>query len=128
MVYAARSRVHGELPGLCRTEFLHHLLLPKKPGFLVDHINLDSLDDQRGNLRYVTRTGNSANRSKQRGKTTSQYKGVSWLKCGQAWMAYIKHHGKRSYLGLFNDEEDAARAYDVAAVRLFGEFARPNFL
>lgn len=95
-------------------------------GFWVDHINGDTLDNRRSNLRLCTVSGNNHNRMKSK-NNTSGYKGVSWLKQNQKWRAYIKVNSKDKHLGCYLDKEDAARAYDKAAKEYFGEFARLNF-
>lgn len=110
---------------------LHHAMACADVGQLVDHINGDGLDNRRANLRVCSRRDNNCNASKAPGKS-SRYKGVS-LSYGK-WRAAIRGgpvmpNGWRKgiVLGYFSDEEDAARAYDAAAVRYFGEFARLNF-
>jgi len=67
------------------------------------------------------------NRRKSDRNFSSMYKGVSWFKRTKRWMAYIKINQKRYYLGYFDIEEDAAKAYDVSAIERFGEFAKLNF-
>ncbi len=57
----------------------------------------------------------------------SQYKGISWAKRQRKWMATISVDGRDRHLGYFDMEDDAARAYDAAAVELYGEFAQLNF-
>jgi hypothetical protein len=69
---------------------------------------------------------NLANQRKQSG-TSSRYKGVSWRADRNKWTAYICPDRKKINLGVFNSEEDAARAYDSMAPKYFGEFARLNF-
>lgn len=103
---------------------MHVLILGSEPGTQIDHINGNGLDNRRSNLRRCSRAQNAANRAKQRGTFTSRFKGVSRLASG--WRAYITA-GRFIYLGTFATEEDAARAYDAAAVEHFGEFARLNF-
>jgi hypothetical protein len=91
----------------------------------VDHINRNSLDNRKSNLRIATRSQNMANRPKDRGEYSSKYKGV--CKVRGRWIAYIRVMGKLTYLGTHEIEEEAARAYDRAALKHFGEFAVTNF-
>jgi HNH endonuclease len=107
--------------------FLHRWLLGVESSKIeVDHRDGNSLNNQRGNLRVATRSQNNQNR---RGNKTgsSRFKGVSWHRPRQRWQSYIKRDGKTRCLGYFTNEEDAARAYDLAATRCFGEFAALNF-
>ena len=91
----------------------------------VDHDNGNGLDNRGCNLRLANRSQNSANAQLSRANT-SGYKGVCWHKKAEKWIAHIKVNGKGIYLGLFLVKEDAARAYNAAALRYFGEFARLN--
>ena len=113
--YAASGRV-----------FMHRLILGVPKGIVVDHVNHNSLDNRRENLRPATTAQNIANQRHKRGGS-SKYKGVCWNKQRGYWIAQIKVNWKAVYLGLFDSEEDAARAYDVAAIEAFGEFAYLNF-
>jgi hypothetical protein len=96
-------------------------------GILVDHQNSNPLDNRRSNLRLATHLQNSHNRKKTKIKTTSKYLGVSFDKYRKKWHVRILHMGKRINLGRFADEDEAGRAYDAAAKKYFGEFARLNF-
>lgn len=92
-----------------------------------DHINHDTLDNRRENLRICTTSQNNMNRTKSANKS-STYKGVCWYYRSNKWMARIKHNDTRYHLGYFEDEIDAARAYNKKAVELFGPFAKLNLL
>ena len=93
---------------------------------LVDHINRDKLDCRRCNLRIATRSQNEANKAKG-SRGASKYKGVTRTKGGK-WKAEMTVDGIRLYLGTFDDEKNAARAYNEAAVENFGEYAHINEL
>lgn len=104
---------------------MHRLIMNAPAGLEVDHVNGDGLDNRRANLRLATRRQNSANTGSRRG--TSKYKGVSWNRQRNRWIAQIRRGGKVCRLGRFRDEEEAARVYDKAALQEHGEFARLNF-
>ena len=104
---------------------MHRMLLLPDVGHEVDHINRDPLDNRRANLRLCSHHENSWNMSS-RGRGSSRYKGVSWSKVRSRWLVHIRVHPRLIYLGYFDSEVDAARAYDAAAVRYRGEFARLN--
>ena len=92
-----------------------------------DHIDRNPLNNRRENLRPATPSQNQFNRRKQR-NNTSGYKGVGFSKEKGLWRAYIANDTKKFiHLGYFAKAEDAARAYDAAAIRFHGEFACPNF-
>lgn len=93
-----------------------------------DHRDSDGLNNQRYNLRPATVKQNGWNRRKRSG-CSSRFKGVHWHKAnGPGWMAVIHLEGKLNYLGTFEKETDAAKAYDTAARSHFGEFANLNFI
>ena len=95
------------------------------PEMEIDHINGDRTDNRIENLRVVTRSQNQHNRKGS--NLTSQYKGVYWKKSNKCWVSQISYGGAKFYLGKFNDEKEAAVAYDKKATELFGEYARTNF-
>ncbi len=106
---------------------MHRLIMGvADPEALVDHRNLDGLDNRRDNLRVATRTQNTWNCPRPR-TNTSGYKGVIRDPRSGRYSAEIKVHGKTLHLGRFDDPVSTARAYDEAARRHHGAFARPNF-
>lgn len=98
----------------------------------VDHIDGDCLNNRLGNLRWVTHEQNLQNRKKTKSKNKygkySKFKGVYWCQNGSAgkWKSQIKVNKKRIRLGSFENELDAARAYNEAAKKYHGEFAYLN--
>jgi hypothetical protein len=96
-----------------------------RPGLVVDHRDHKGLNNTRMNLRIATRSQNSCNNKKTRGRS-SKYKGVSRDTRG-SWRVKINSDGKNTFLGYFDNEIDAAKAYDKAAKELHGEFAILNF-
>ncbi len=115
--------VSGKDPAI----IMSRLLLDAQDDELVDHDNHRTLDNRKQNLRICTHSQNNANRRKTKNVTSSQYKGVCWHKPGSKWQARIKLDGKYRALGYYESEKEAACAYDAAALRLFGDFALPNF-
>lgn len=95
-------------------------------GLEVDHINGDTLDCRRNNLRTCTSMNNKKNRSLGI-NNTSGFKGVVWHKINKCWTAGIRVDNKRYFLGSFSDKIQAAHAYDEAARKFHGKFARLNF-
>jgi hypothetical protein len=105
---------------------LHRLIMNAPKGLVVDHINGNSLDNRRTNLRLVTPLQNHWNGLKMK-NTSSRFKGVCFRKDIRKWGAYIKESGKQKNLGYFESEIEAARVYDQAALKNRGALARLNF-
>lgn len=104
---------------------MHRMIMNPPMGLHVDHINGDSLDNRRANLRLCTRSQNGANvTTPTRNKTN--YKGLWWCPSIKKWGVGIKCKGVRYHVGFYGRPIDAARAYDQAALALHGEFARLN--
>ena len=91
-----------------------------------DHINGNGLDNRRENLRICTNQENIRNQLPTRGGS-SQYKGVCWDKSKGKWQSNITLDGRQRNLGRFTSEVEAAKAYDAAALKHWGRFAKPNF-
>jgi hypothetical protein len=104
---------------------MHRLILGVKSNQIVDHINGNGLDNRKINLRMTTEKNNHFNR-RIGTNNTSGYKGVSYYKAKQAWIAYIGAECKLIHLGYYKNKEEAAKAYNKAAIKYHGEFASPN--
>ena len=104
---------------------IHTLITECQKPNVVDHINNNRCDNRKANLRVCTQHQNSMNCATPI-NNTSGYKGVSWSKRKNKWRAYIKYNYKQIYLGLYNNKTDAAKAYNEAAIKYFGEFAHLN--
>ena len=91
-----------------------------------DHINHNGMDNRKTNLRVCNHQQNMCNKRKSPNKI-SKYKGVCWHKEASKWRAYISYDGKYHHLGFYKKEEDAAKAYDLAAQEHYGKYACLNF-
>lgn len=103
---------------------MHRVIMGAGPNDIVDHINLDGLDNRRSNLRVCTKSENCRNQAVRK-DNTSGFKGVH-LRCGK-WRVQIRYEGKYQNIGTFSDKIEAARAYDAAAKKHHGPYARLNF-
>jgi hypothetical protein len=120
--------------GTCRKttdpkKLIHEFLFGKAPpGFEWDHKDMNPRNNCESNLRLATNWQNQANRGKRVGAYSSRFKGVSWNANRRKWVAKISADGRLVFLGYFDVEEDAAKAYDEAAKVYHGEFARLNLV
>lgn len=132
----ARTRISG------KNVFMHRLILGlTNPKILVDHKDRNGLNNQRENIRICTPSENQKNKKPSgvskyigvsRHVSKRKYKNKSGViieyKAHPAWFSSIKYNGKYICLGRFKNEEDAAKAYNEAALKYHGEFARINQL
>lgn len=104
---------------------LHHIVMPHKHGFMVDHINGNKLDCRRANLRYCTVQQNNMNVAV-KCNNKSGIKGVCWDKYRNKWRATINLQSKHIHIGRYTKKTDAVIAYNNRAKEIFGEFAFIN--
>lgn len=111
--------------------YMHRIIAQTPAGMETDHINGDGLDNRRVNLRHATPSQNKANMrkpSRPNGERhSSSFKGVSWDKSRSKWQAKITVNQACRSLGRYEEEKDAALAYDRAALTAWGNFAQLNF-
>ena len=105
---------------------MHRVIMQAGKGVLIGHRNGNTLDNRRANLYRADRSSaGSQQRIRAGGK--SRHKGVVWDAASKRWRALVKVRGRRMHLGYFEDEDEAARAYDAAALQHFGPAATTNF-
>lgn len=122
----ARRNLFNEKTGKRTTQLLHKFIIGSCGKMDIDHRDGDGLNCQRSNLRVATRSQNNFNSGKNI-NNKSGFKGVHFNKANNNWRAQIKVNGKRIHIGCFCSAEEAAKAYDISARSLCGEFAKLNF-
>lgn len=103
--------------------YMHHIVLPRAESKIVDHIDMNGLNNQRKNLRLCTKSENQRNTLKHK-DNTSGMKGVHWNNRDKKWSSDIMVNGKKIRLGYFKTKEDAYSMYCNACIKHHGKFAR----
>ena len=124
--YSTHYAVRGiRLKGKGITILMHRVILNMPKEMKTDHINHESLDNRRVNLRICTDSQNAMNMNSHK-NSSSRFKGVSWHKRDKKWQVRIGYKKKVKYLGYSLSENEASLIYDKKAIELFGEFANLN--
>jgi hypothetical protein len=120
--YGVYFRCYQRVAGVLSVKhWLHRYIISAPEGMYVDHINCNTLDNRRENLRLCTMTENMRNRGKYHNNTVG-YRGVTFHKRDNRFQAQIRIDGKRLFLGYFLTAEDAHEAYKEASIKYHGEF------
>lgn len=120
--YAVRNAYLGG--GRSKTILMHRVILNAPAGLQVDHIDGESLDNHRANLRLATDQQNKQNQERPHRNNKLGVKGVCWCADRKKYQSSIRHNGKLIHLGRFESLADADKAYREAETKYFGEFAR----
>ena len=122
--YAVRSAHRAD--GNPKRIYLHRFVVDAPDDMVVDHMDGNTLNDQRHNLRMCAQSENQRNQRRTKVGQSSKYKGVDWNASRKKWRARIVLDGKSIMLGRYDGEVEAARAYNAAALKYFGAFAALN--
>ena len=106
---------------------MHRIIMNPPPHLYIDHINHNTLDNRKTNLRFATPAQNTRNARYPKKNTSSKYRGVWFNKQTKKWRSQISINRKRKQIGYFKNEIDAAKAYDQAAKKYYQDFAVLNF-
>lgn len=123
--YAART-LHENRKSVYVIRMHRVIMKIDDPNVVIDHMDHNGLNNQKSNLRVCAQKFNSKNTSS-RTNSSSKYLGVGWDSKRGKWKAKMRSNGKEIFIGRFDSEIDAAKAYDEAAIKHHGEFANPNF-
>lgn len=106
----------------------HRAALNVQVDMIIDHINGNGLDNRIENIRPISRQHNMSKSKKRASPTSSRHRGVSRSSTYRKWLSIIYFNGARKHLGYFVSENEAAKAYNDAALLYFGEYARLNVI
>lgn len=116
--YAERSYKHKKIR-------MHREIMRCPRGKQLDHINMDTVDNRKSNLRFCTKSENGRNRPKPK-HNTSGFKGVHWYKALKKWQVYTMLDRKKIHIGYFDKLKQAVIAHNEAIKKYHGKFAHPN--
>jgi hypothetical protein len=118
----------GQIYFVHSKKYLHRAIMNCPKSMVVDHINGNTLDNRKSNLRICSKKENQYNQKKHKGNRHSKFKGVTFRKelKQKPWEAFIYKDYKSKRLGYFATEQEAALAYNKAANKAYGEFAKLN--
>lgn len=119
------GRGHEYVEGGFPAQRLHRLIMGAPDNMVVDHINGITTDNRKSNLRICTISENVKNQCMGK-RNKSGYKGVYFHSGRNKWHTQIRANGKRIHIGYFDNKEEAAKAYNEAAIKYHGEFAKLN--
>lgn len=121
-----KFRAHGRIDKTQKLIKVHRFILNVyNPKIMIDHINMNPLDNRKENLRIVTNQQNSVNKKLNK-NNKSGYKGVFYSERDKKWVSKVKYNYKNINLGRFKTKEEAAHAYNAKVFELFGDFAYLN--
>lgn len=123
----AYASTNMKVDGKVKSIRMHNLIMLPPKGMHTDHIDGNGLNNIRANLRVCLPIQNTRNR-KMCSRNKSGMRGVSWYKRDQKWHAQIMVNRKQIHLGYFDNIFDAAKEYNLAAIKYFGEYSRLNVL
>ena len=128
--YYAESTIHKKRNGQrwCTSMKLHKFIMNVKENKVVDHINHDTLDNTKGNLRVISHSNNSMNRKSRNSNNKSGYRNVSWSNHDKKWIVQLQVNKKNTVLGRFPQDKllEAAKFAEEKRKELYGEFAGHN--
>lgn len=107
---------------------MHRVIMDTPTGFVTDHINHDTLDNRRSNLRICTHAENIANSRPRKTPKSSLFKGVYIDKRRNTWNVELKFNNKRHRFSGFASEKEAALFYNIKAKEIFGKYAALNVI
>lgn len=120
------NRMSSSNPGPRGIIRMHRVIMNCPNGMYIDHINKNTLDNRKENLRICNKSQNAGN-SKLRVDNKTGYKGIRYVQKMNRWVVYMTQNGNYIHIGTYKSKIEAALAYDDAASDHFGEFARLNF-